>query len=122
MLPHARSHSLGRAGERAFACTAVRTLTWRMRRGIVQSEQSYPSHPREGVIITDDNPYTLSSADAAGVLGVTSQAMRDMARKGEISHEIRARGSRMFFFFRPADVEQLRSERAPRRVGAQRES
>lgn len=74
------------------------------------------------MITTDDTQYTLSSAEAGGVLGVTSQAMRDMARKGEINHEIRARGSRMFYFFRPADVEQLRSERAPRRVGAQRES
>lgn len=87
----------------------------------MQSKQSkYAKQEQEGGDPTD---YTLTSGEAGKLLGVTSQAMRDLARAGEISHEIRTRRTRAYYFFRREDVEQLAAERrAPKNLHEQRTS
>lgn len=66
---------------------------------------------REGGETTDtDTAFTMSSGEAAGELGVTTQAVRDMARRGELSHEQRTKGTRHYFYFRPADVRAYAAE------------
>ncbi len=55
--------------------------------------------------------YTLRARDAAEKLGVTSQAVRDMARRGELSHEERIYGSRTRWFFNADEVEDLARQR-----------
>lgn len=55
----------------------------------------------------------LEPADAAGVLGITPQRVRDLARRGVLPVAATTpRGARLF---RAEDVERLARERAARR-------
>ena len=53
----------------------------------------------------------LQAGDAAERLGLTSQAVRDLARAGRLPFERTPRGA---FLFRSADVEALRQRRSQR--------
>lgn len=55
--------------------------------------------------------YTLRAGEAARILGVTTQAVRDMARRGDLSHEERFHGSRSRWFFNREEVEELSRQR-----------
>lgn len=58
-----------------------------------------------------DKEYTLRAGDAAKELRVTTQAVRDMARRGDLSHEVRFFGSRSRWFFNREEVEELARQR-----------
>lgn len=71
--------------------------------------------PKGGETTDTDTAFTMSSGDAARVLGVTPQAVRDMARRGELSHETRTQGTRHYFYFKPDDVRAYADELADAR-------
>lgn len=58
--------------------------------------------------------YALSSGEAAGILKVTTQAVRNMARAGQLSYEVRYAGisNRPRWMFDREEVEALARERA----------
>lgn len=51
--------------------------------------------------------YTLRAGKAAEILKVTTQAVRDMAKAGKLTYELRERGSRQQFWFNREEVEAL---------------